>query len=88
MSTYETINIFLKERSYICALIASAIAYIILLSNTGSMGNSSNKGKNVNINPYYVANIISSVLLTLALVFLIIHHIMINFNVSVEVADS
>jgi len=74
MSTFENINMFLKERSYICALITATIAYIILLSNTGSMGNNSNKGKNVNINPYYLGNITVSVFLSIALAFLVIHH--------------
>jgi hypothetical protein len=80
MSTIETINIFLKERSYICALIASAIAYIILLSNTGSMG----RYKNKDINSYYVGNITVSVFLSIALAFLVIHHSIQYFKISVE----
>ena len=80
MSTYETINIFLKERSYICALIASVIAYIILLSNTGSMG----RYKNKDINSYYAGNIACSVFLSIALAFLVIHHGMEYFKITVE----
>jgi hypothetical protein len=80
MSTYETINIFLKERSYICALIAVTIAYIILLSNTGAMG----RYKNKDINSYYAGNITVSVFLSIALALLVIHHGMEYFKVPVE----
>jgi len=80
MSTIENINIFFKERSYICALIASAIAYIILLSNTGSMG----RYKNKDINSYYAGNIVCSVFLSIALAFLVIHHSIQYFKISVE----
>ena len=80
MSTLENINIFLKERSYICALITAAIAYIILLSNTGSMGNNKNK----DINPYYAGNVTCIVFLSIALAFLVIHHGMEYFKITVE----
>jgi len=80
MSTLENINIFLKERSYICALITAIIAYIILLSNTRLMGNHKNK----DINSYYAGNITVAVFLLISAVFLVIHHGMQYFKISVE----
>jgi uncharacterized membrane protein len=80
MSTFENINIFFRERSYINALITAAIAYIILLVNTRLMGNHKNK----DINSYYAGNITVAVFLLISFVFLVIHHGMQYFKISIE----
>ena len=80
MSTFENINIFFRERSYISALIIAAIAYIILLVNTRLMGNHKNK----DINSYYAGNITVAVFLLISFVFLVIHHGMQYFKISIE----
>lgn len=80
MSTIEKINIFFRERSYISALITATIAYIILLSNTRLMGNHKNK----DVNSYYAGNITVAVFLFISVIFLIIHHGMQYFKISVE----
>ena len=83
MSTFENINIFFRERSYISALIIAAIAYIILLVNTRLMGNHKNK----DINSYYAGNITVAVFLLISFVFLVIHHGMQYFKISIELVE-